>query len=382
MPDPLADLPVFAVSGLSGAGKTTLLEAVTPVLVQRGLRVAVVKHDAHGIDVDRPGKDSDRLFRAGADVFLHGPGESIERLHGPGEAGLVERLLALALSHDVVLVEGHKTTPLPKVWLLSEGERWPPGTVSNILTVLPRDTDRPRALLALLDARLPVVWLRPRLRACVLIGGASRRMGRPKHLLPAGRVTWLERTVDTLATTGATVAIAGNGVVPASLASLPRLADVPDARGPLAGILAAMRHDPRSTWLVTACDLPGLTAEACEWLLSTRRPGVWATLPRLGPDRPPEPLLAHYDFRADPLLERLAAEGDFRPASLDESDRTITPRPPDRIHPAFRNANTPADREPAGDPVRLLPSGLCAEGLAGGKFSIRSRSCGRSPPSR
>ncbi len=65
--------PVLAVCGFSGSGKTTLLETAIPRLVERGLAVAVVKHAAHGFQVDRAGKDSERLFRAGATIVLSGP---------------------------------------------------------------------------------------------------------------------------------------------------------------------------------------------------------------------------------------------------------------------------------------------------------------------
>ncbi|HXT51259.1 MAG TPA: molybdopterin-guanine dinucleotide biosynthesis protein MobB, partial [Thermoanaerobaculia bacterium] len=59
---------VVGVAGWSGSGKTTLLERVVPALVADGLSVVVVKHDAHGLALDVAGKDSDRLFRAGAEV--------------------------------------------------------------------------------------------------------------------------------------------------------------------------------------------------------------------------------------------------------------------------------------------------------------------------
>ncbi len=72
-------MPVLAVCGWSGSGKTTLLESLIPLLRERGLQVAVVKNDAHGVEVDRPGKDSDRLFRAGASVVLRSPRESFAR---------------------------------------------------------------------------------------------------------------------------------------------------------------------------------------------------------------------------------------------------------------------------------------------------------------
>ena len=60
----LEGLPVLGVCGWSGSGKTTLIEAILPAFRAKGLKIAVIKHDVHGLDIDRPGKDSDRLFRA------------------------------------------------------------------------------------------------------------------------------------------------------------------------------------------------------------------------------------------------------------------------------------------------------------------------------
>ena len=62
--------PVLGICGCSGSGKTTLIEALIPRLHSIGLQVTVVKHGAHNVNIDVPGKDSDRFFRAGADVSL------------------------------------------------------------------------------------------------------------------------------------------------------------------------------------------------------------------------------------------------------------------------------------------------------------------------
>jgi molybdopterin-guanine dinucleotide biosynthesis protein MobB len=135
----------LGLCGWSGSGKTTLLERLVAVLAGRGLKVAVVKHDAHGPDLDREGKDSDRLFRAGADVLVHGPGEGFLRRHGDGT--LAGALAFLPPGYDLVLVEGHKGSSVPKVWLLSEGEETPPPGVREVVAVLGRGPDRlPRAL--------------------------------------------------------------------------------------------------------------------------------------------------------------------------------------------------------------------------------------------
>ena len=66
----LDDLPILGVCGWSGAGKSTLLEAVVRHFAPTKARLLVVKRDVRGLDVDKPGKESDRLFRAGADVLL------------------------------------------------------------------------------------------------------------------------------------------------------------------------------------------------------------------------------------------------------------------------------------------------------------------------
>jgi molybdenum cofactor guanylyltransferase len=179
--------------------------------------------------------------------------------------------------------------------------------------------------------------------AGVLIGGASTRMGCPKHLLKSGEESWLERTVRYVSGAVEETVLIGRGEVPASLVGLRRLADVPDAAGPMAGILAAMRSAPRTSWLIVACDMPEVSRAAVDWLLGQRRLGVWAVIPRLGEGRPLEPLLAYYDFRARPLLEDLAASGHFRPAEIATSNKVITPVPPAHLAMAWTNINRPED---------------------------------------
>ena len=93
--------------------------------------------------------------------------------------------------------------------------------------------------------------------------------------------TWLARAVELLEGVCQTVVISGAGRVPDDLSARIRLADVPDARGPMAGVLAAMRWAPRATWLVAACDLSDMSADALPWLLAGRKPGLWATVPKV-----------------------------------------------------------------------------------------------------
>ncbi len=256
------DLPILGICGWSGSGKTTLIEQAVPRLAQEGLKVAVVKHDAHGIDVDRPGKDSDRLYRAGADVLLQGPGEELLRLHRTQGSDWTAALVRLAERYDLVLVEGHKGTPLAKVWLLGDDGAKPPPDIQSVTGVLPEGPDRLAGLLALLKGFLREQWSKTPVFGCVLIGGKSSRMGRPKHLMRKDGQTWLARTAELLRHVCESVVIAGGGVVPEGASSFPRLVDVPDAEGPMSGLLAAMRWAPHASWIVAACDLPDHLASA------------------------------------------------------------------------------------------------------------------------
>ena len=105
--------PAVCIMGWSGSGKTTFLEKLIPVLSARGLRVAVVKHDGHGFEIDRPGKDTWRLSQAGAvAAAISGPGGWA--VMSPEETTLGDLLRRLPPA-DIVLVEGHKLSPLPKL---------------------------------------------------------------------------------------------------------------------------------------------------------------------------------------------------------------------------------------------------------------------------
>ncbi|SPD72529.1 Molybdopterin-guanine dinucleotide biosynthesis adapter protein [uncultured Desulfobacterium sp.] len=100
--------PIISIVGMSGSGKTTLLEKLIPELKGRGLRVATIKHDVHGFEMDKPGKDSWRHKRAGAATsmisspFMIGMVMDADHDHSPEELG---RFLS---GSDIILTEGYK----------------------------------------------------------------------------------------------------------------------------------------------------------------------------------------------------------------------------------------------------------------------------------
>lgn len=331
--------PAFGICGYSGSGKTTLIAALLLRLRERGLKVGVIKQDAHGLQLDHEGKDTDLLFRAGADVLIRDREQVFVRLHEPAAADVPAVIAQVRAHYDLILVEGHKHLPLSlKIWLEKPDDDTCPPDATGIQRVLRWTDDRESIVLEMMDRWLAETWPSTPVYAGILIGGASSRMGRPKHLVGAPGQTWLHRILAAVRDRVDRVIILGGGELPADLRSLPVLPDAEDAEGPMRGMRAAMRWAPRAGWLFTACDQPDVSSMAVAWLLSHRRPGVRAVMPVLPGASAPEPLLAYYDFRMAPVVERVR-----RPRDLADSPGVATPTVPDDLTPAWRNVNSPAD---------------------------------------
>lgn len=100
----------------SGTGKTTLLEQVIVELKKQGLRVGVIKHDAHKFEIDHPGKDSHRLTEAGADTMLISSSAKLALVKRHTASPPIEDLLRTYFADaDLVLIEGFKRNGLPKI---------------------------------------------------------------------------------------------------------------------------------------------------------------------------------------------------------------------------------------------------------------------------
>ncbi|OGA04179.1 MAG: molybdopterin-guanine dinucleotide biosynthesis protein B [Betaproteobacteria bacterium RIFCSPLOWO2_02_FULL_62_17] len=113
-------MKIFGFAGWSGSGKTTLIEKLIPDFTARGLSVSLIKRAHHAFDVDVPGKDSWRHRQAGCQEVLVSSESRwalMHELRGAPELSL-EECIARVSPCDLLLVEGSKHYPLPKleVW--------------------------------------------------------------------------------------------------------------------------------------------------------------------------------------------------------------------------------------------------------------------------
>lgn len=128
-------IPYVSFSAKSGTGKTTYLEKLVACLKEKGLRIALIKHDAHGFELDQPGKDSYRLRKAGVDtMILCGPDQTARlENHTAGEPSL-HQLISSMKDADLILIEGYKFGSQPKIQLLRKGySETPVGNPENTI---------------------------------------------------------------------------------------------------------------------------------------------------------------------------------------------------------------------------------------------------------
>ena len=113
--------PVLGFAAYSGTGKTTLLVQLLPLLREKGLRIAMIKHAHHKFDADKPGKDSYELRKSGASPMLISSSRRIALMIDKEEEEEPDLQDLLGYINpdkvDLVLVEGFKQWPFPKIEL-------------------------------------------------------------------------------------------------------------------------------------------------------------------------------------------------------------------------------------------------------------------------
>ncbi|MHB0856034.1 MAG: molybdopterin-guanine dinucleotide biosynthesis protein B [Anaerolineae bacterium] len=136
-------VPIISIVGWHNSGKTTFLERFIVALKRRGLRIATVKHSREGFELDREGTDTWRYARAGSDVVAISAGRHMALLQqAETELTLDDVLARMPADLDLVVVEGYKSLPLPKIEVI--GAATPEGRIASpaeLLALVSADPD-------------------------------------------------------------------------------------------------------------------------------------------------------------------------------------------------------------------------------------------------
>ena len=116
-------IPYFSFVGRSNTGKTTVIERLIPILVGKGLKVAVIKHHPHDFEIDKPGKDTYRYKQAGATMAILASPHKVAVVEDTETELTLEEIITRYI-HDVdlLIVEGFKREEIPKIEVFQRKE--------------------------------------------------------------------------------------------------------------------------------------------------------------------------------------------------------------------------------------------------------------------
>jgi molybdenum cofactor guanylyltransferase len=352
----------IAFCGYSGSGKTRLIASLVSILSGK-YSIACYKHGCHCFEIDREGKDSWILGKAGAEtVMISDPEKKAVISREPELSDMLER--QAFSGHDMLFVEGLKELHLPKL-LLVDGERkildlLRGGSVPNVLALVTSDDpagyagsgvpvfhrDNITAIASFIETELytrssantPVHGL-------VLAGGLSNRMGFDKGLIRYHTQNQLQHTAAILRPYCCKVFLScrSEQLETYSQFNLPVITDSYLGIGPMGGLLSAQQREPDAAWIIAACDLPLLDEAAVKQITMQRNPLRFATAFRNPDSGCIEPLFACYEPKSRPRLLLLHADGCNSLSAFLEQSRIeeIIPRKPETL----RNVNTPGERQ-------------------------------------
>jgi molybdopterin-guanine dinucleotide biosynthesis protein A len=345
-----------------------LAARLTAALAPAGHRVGYVDADHASGDADEA-QTLSPLLQAGAAVEVtdkihfrrRDERRALDRFSQPDLLAGTDLVLVngnhFRARHQVVMIDprktlAHKLDKLTDVqaFVLADGVTELP---EYLQAHLPHHAQLPRFAAA--DATNLAAWVQQwlgarqaPLRGLVLAGGLSQRMQTDKGRLSYGPDGREQREVAAalLAEVCQDVFVSCRAEQAAELpAGLEPLPDTFLGLGPLGGILSAFRKDPNAAWLVLACDLPFMTADALHQLVAGRQPSRLATAFRSPSNDFPEPLITIFEPRAYPELLRFLGLGYSCPRKmLINSDVEVLPTPTSDV---LRNVNTPAERDTA-----------------------------------
>lgn len=343
----------LAFCGFSNSGKSTLVSALISRLSKR-FKVGYVKHDAHRFEMDKEGKDTWKAAQAGASRVQISNDKKWATLSSTPVDAFSTPFEWLDM--DMVLVEGHKGSDLPKILLIDDGkilEQLP----DNVIAQVTIDGSAPiEGIPAFQRDDLEAIenftlkWLtdnrlnRP-LYGLVLTGGKSSRMGRDKGALNwhgEDQVRHLYKLLNDQCQKAFVSCRADQTDLP-FIKGLPVITDTFLDAGPTAGMLSAMQKHPEAAWLVVACDLPWLDEQGLKQLIQARNPWKLATCFENPEKGWPEPLCTIWEPLAQKRLMQFLALNRKCPRKVLFNSNIQSIRPSNKR--LLDNANTPEERE-------------------------------------
>lgn len=99
----------------SNVGKTFLIEGLIKELIKRNLKVATIKHDVHGFDIDKEGKDTYKHRKAGAQTVIISSKNRLAMINELEEETRLDDIISMIKDKDIILVEGYKKSNLRKI---------------------------------------------------------------------------------------------------------------------------------------------------------------------------------------------------------------------------------------------------------------------------
>lgn len=294
---------IFCISGVKNSGKTTLITKLLPVLIRRGLKVATIKHDGHDFEADVPGTDTYAHLQAGAygtAVFSSQKFMAVKR-----EPVDETRLWEFFPEADIILMEGFKNSPYPKMELVRKGNSvesvCPRENMVAVLTDFPLESGAQNCssvpilplndIEAIADEILLCRYIQTQLTMVILAGGLSSRMGTDKADLRYQSRTFLEHQIEKGREMGISeILVSGyrgehctGQVVPDRLIK----------KGPLGGMEACLRQAKHEKCLVLSVDCPLISVQELKNLIKeSQKTKFQATILQHGEKQ--EPLMGIY----------------------------------------------------------------------------------------
>ncbi len=358
--------PIISFVARSGTGKTTFLQKLLAELGRRSVRVMVVKHDVHGFEVDKPGKDTWKFRQAGARQVLIANAHKMALMASvDGEQPLLTLVSRYARRVDLVITEGYRRSGMPKFLVARKGAPQPfapgPEELEGAVAAL---TDYPLQDLAPHIEQLPLNDVGPcadmilerfvrrghidrPLTGVVLAGGRSTRMGSDKAFLEVDGKAVLSSLVESIlphCAGGVTVVRRGHDQVMPPLPEGTRVVEdlLPD-NAALGGLYTGLALAETPFVFLAACDMPKLNPALVEWLRTLPPKGADVLLP-VANDRE-QPMHAIYGHRClgamkEALLSGELAMGRWYGSMRVERIRSDRWREVDPEGASFINVNT------------------------------------------